>query len=206
MKKRVLSGLSALALSVVLLSSCGSVPQVEIDAAKAAIEEVKVIGAEVYSPENFVMLNDSLSAVMVGIEAENSKFFKNFSTSVASLQGVVTFASEIKAKTEAAKEAVKAEAVAVVAEVNALVEANNKLVIEAPVGKEGASAIEAIKTEISAISASLTEANAIIESGDYFSALNKAKASKEKANAINTELTTVIEKYKSNKSTKKGKK
>ncbi len=69
-----------LGLTAFLLTSCSKVPQAEIDAANAAIEQAKTAGADVYVHENFVALQDSLKSVMVSIESQKSKFIKNYST------------------------------------------------------------------------------------------------------------------------------
>ena len=78
----------------------------------------------------------------------------------------------------------------------ALIEENNALLAKAPKGKEGTSALMAIKAEIAAIETSITEANTIYTAGEYLVALDKVKSANEKATAINVELTEVIAKYK----------
>ncbi|MEZ5083772.1 MAG: hypothetical protein R2750_10030 [Bacteroidales bacterium] len=196
MKRKLLVGLTVLGLATVLLTSCSKVPQVEIDAANAAIEEAKLAGAEMYVHDNYVALQDSMNAVMVSIEAQKSKFFKNYSTVKEHLSGVSMFAQEVKIQAENRKEELKAEIQNTVAEVSALTETNKQLVTEAPKGKEGTSALLAIKDELSTIEASINEVSTMLANGDYLPALDKANAAKEKATAINTELSEVIAKYK----------
>ncbi|MEZ5195784.1 MAG: hypothetical protein R2764_05130 [Bacteroidales bacterium] len=65
-------------------------------------------------------------------------------------------------------------------------------------GKEGTSALVAIKGEIDAIETSINETSTLFASGDYLAPLDKANVAKEKAIAINSELTDVIAKYKAN--------
>ncbi len=92
----------------------------------------------------------------------------------------------------------KAEIQTTIADAQALIESNRNLILEAPRGKEGTSALEAIKQELNTIETTITEANTMLESGDYIATLDKAKAAKEKASSINAELTEVIAKYKAN--------
>ncbi|WP_291856025.1 hypothetical protein [Marinilabilia sp.] len=198
MKNRLFASIAYLGLTVLVFTSCSKVPQDEIDAANAAIEEAMSAGADVYVHDNFVVLQDSLNSVLVNIESQKSKFIKNYSTAKEQLAGVTQFAGEVKQQAETQKEELKIEIQNTIAEVKTLIESNRQLIIEAPQGKEGASAVEAIKGEIDALETTVIETSTMFESGDYLSSLDKVKAAKEKASAINTELTNVIAKYKTN--------
>lgn len=173
-------------------------PQAEIDAANAAIEQARAAGAEMYVPETFIALQDSLNGVMVNIEAANSKFIKNYSAAKEELAGVTQFAGEVKQQAETRKNELMVEIQNTIAEVSALIDTNRQLILEAPKGKEGTSALVAIKGEIDAIESSLNETSTLLENGDYLASLDKANAAKEKATSINTELSEVIAKYKAN--------
>ncbi|WP_423130506.1 hypothetical protein [Gaoshiqia sp. Z1-71] len=194
MKKKLMLVVTALSLAVVL-SSCGKAPQAEIDAANAAIEAAKAIGADVYVAEDFAALQDSMKAVNEEVEAQNAKLFKNFNKVKEQLVVVTQLADETKAKAETRKAEVKAEVEALQVEVSDLLTQNNELIAKAPKGKEGAAALEAIKSDNELIAASLTEVAGLVEADNLMAALDKVKASKEKASAINTELSEVIAKY-----------
>jgi hypothetical protein len=58
--------------------------------------------------------------------------------------------------------------------------------------------LAAIKEELATLDTAIVEANTLLETGELFASLDKVKAAKEKASAINAELTAVIEKYKAN--------
>jgi len=151
-----------------------------------------------YLPETFIALQDSLNGVMVNIESENSKFIKNYSTAKDELEGLTQFAGEVKQQAESRKNELMVEIQNTIAEVGTLIEANRQLILEAPKGKEGTSALVAIKGEIDAIESSLNETSILLENGDYLASLDKANAAKEKATSISTELSEVIAKYKAN--------
>jgi len=91
----------------------------------------------------------------------------------------------------------KAEIQSAVEETKRLITENNQLVSEAPRGKEGTSALAAIRNEISMIETSLAEVADMFDNGDYIAANGKSIAAKEKALDINVELKEVIAKYKS---------
>jgi len=198
MKNRILSVITIFGLSTLLFTGCSEVPQAEIDAANASIELARAAGADLYVPDTYIALEDSMDAVMVNIETEKSKFLKNYSTAKEELAGVTLFAEEVTLQAEARKEEVKVEIQTTIAEVNTLIEVNRQLVSEAPKGKEGTSALVAIKGEIDAIEASIQETDAMLANGEYLATHDKVNAAKEKATSINAELTDVIAKYKAN--------
>ncbi|HAF29451.1 MAG TPA: hypothetical protein DCG75_10430 [Bacteroidales bacterium] len=198
MKNKFLIGLTTLGLTALLFTSCSKVPQVEIDAANTAIEAAKTAGAEQYQYEGFVALQDSMKSVMVNIENQKSKFIKNYSDAKTQLDAVTVMAQSVLQNTLTRIEEVKVEVQNTTAEVKTLIETNRQLIKEAPKGKEGATALLAIKEELNVIETTLTNAETKFSANEYLTALDMVKASKEKATSINTELTEVIAKYKSN--------
>ncbi|MCW0483385.1 hypothetical protein [Gaoshiqia sediminis] len=194
MKKKLMLVVTAVCIAVVF-SSCGKAPQAEIDAANAAIEAAKAAGADVYVAEDFAALQDSMNAVNENVEAQNAKLFKNFSKVTEQLVVVNQMAVETQAKAETRKAEVKLEIEALQAEVSSILLENNDLVTKAPKGKEGAAALEAIKSDISLIETSVGEVATLVANDNLIPALDKVKAAKEKAVAINTELNEVIAKY-----------
>ena len=184
---------------VVLLSSCGKVPQAEIDAANAAIQAAQAAGADVYVAGDYAALQDSMNVVNQKVEEQNGKLFKNYKDVNAMLAVVTQMAGEVQSKTEAKKEEVKNEIANLQNEVSELVARNNDLIANAPKGKEGTAALEAIKGDNTVVETTMTEVTTLAASGELMSALDKAKAAKEKAQALNDELSEVIAKYSKNK-------
>jgi hypothetical protein len=195
MKNRILMGMAALAM-VVVLASCGKKPQAEIDATNAAIEAAKTAEAPVYLPAEFAAVQDSMSAINTEIAAQESKLFKKFGPAKEKLATTLAAANDLVTKTAAKKEEVKKEVEAGIAEMKTVVEENKTLITKAPRGKEGAAVLEQIKTEMATIETAATEAQTLYDGGKYMDALNKVKASKERATAINTELKDAIAKVK----------
>ena len=124
----------------VLFSSCGKVPQAEIDAAFAALDSAKMAGADVYLAEDFAALQDSMKAITENVEAQKSKFFASYGDIKEKLAKVNELAVAAVAKTEARKEEVKQEIATLQSEVTTLQTQNNELVAKAPKGKEGKAA------------------------------------------------------------------
>jgi hypothetical protein len=198
MKNKVLMGLAAIAM-VAVLSSCGKKPQVEIDATNAAIEAAKTAEAAVYVPAEFAAVQDSMTAIMADVAAQESKLFKKFGPAKLKLEATLALANKVAANAVAKKEEVKKEVETSMTEVKAVIEENKTLMTKAPRGKEGAAVLEQIKTEMTTIEASVVEAQALYDKGSFMDALNKVKAAKESATGINTELKDAIAKVKGGK-------
>ena len=101
MKKSVF-GLLTLAM-MVIFSSCAKYPQVEVDAAKAAVESARVAGADVYFPEAFAGVLESLNAATVAVEEQKSKFFSNYDEAKVKLAEITASATQMVADTEVRK-------------------------------------------------------------------------------------------------------
>jgi hypothetical protein len=195
MKNKVLMGLAAIAM-VAVLSSCGKKPQVEIDATNAAIEAAKTAEAAVYVPAEFAAVQDSMTAIMADVTAQESKLFKKFGPAKAKLATTLTLANQVAANAVTKKAEVKKEVETTMTDVKAVIDENTALMKKAPRGKEGAAALEQMKTEMATIEASVVEAQGLYDKGAFMDALNKVKAAKERATGINTELKDAIAKVK----------
>lgn len=193
MKNKVLMGLATIAI-VAFLSSCGKVPQAEIDAVNAAIENAKTNEAAVYVPAEFAAVQDSMNSINAEIEAQKSKLFKKFGTAKAKLEATQALATQVAANAVTKKEEVKKEAETLLTEIKTVIEENAKLITKAPRGKDGAAVIAQIKTDIATIDSSVVEAQGLYDKGAYMDSLNKINAAKERATGINTELKEAIAK------------
>jgi hypothetical protein len=193
MKNKILLGLAAIAM-VAVLASCGKKPQVEIDATNAAITAAQAAEANVYLPADFAALQDSMNAINAAITVVDGKLFKNYKAVVADLATTKTLAEQVAANAAVKKEEVKKEAEGILTSIKAVVAENAKLLPKLPRGKEGAAVIEQIKADLTAVDATVADAQALYDKGTYMDALNKVKAANEKAASINTEIKDVLTK------------
>lgn len=180
--------------TALIFVSCGKLPQVEMDAAKNALEQAKTAQADLYLQADFFALQDSLNATVVAIEAQKSKMFGNYKAATEKLNEITVQAADLVTKTEARKEEIKTEVVSAQSAIAVLQQENTQLFELAPKGKEGKEALEAIKADIDGINVSVSEVPVLIESGDLLNAQTKIKAAQQKATEINSELKTAIEK------------
>lgn len=187
--------LSAVIIAVIF-SSCAKVPQVELDAAKASLDQAKVAQADVYVEAEYLAIMDSMNVINTEIETQKSKMFGSYGKVKEKLTVLTTQANELVGKTEIRKEEIKSEVAQAQAEIANLMAESNSMVEMAPKGKEGKAAVEAIKVDLATINATVLEVPSMVESGNLLGAQTKVNAAKQKATEINNELKTVLEKYK----------
>ena len=198
MKNKILMGLAAITM-VAFLSSCGKVPQAKVDAVNAAIAAAQTAEAAVYVPAEFTAVQDSMNSINAAIEVQKSKLFKKFGPIELKLDETLAAANKVATDAVAKKEEVKKEVETTMAAVKAVIEENGTLMKKAPRGKEGAAVLEAMKTDMATIEASVAEAQGLYDKGAFMDALNKAKAANDRAASINTELKDAIAKVKGKK-------
>jgi hypothetical protein len=194
MKRKFSVGIAAI-MATILLSSCGKVPQAEIDQAESAIDSARITGAEIYVPSDFARLQDSMNAAMILMEAQGSKMIKNYGITREKFTGVTEYAREVILLSEIRKAELRQEIQSVLTEVKDLLDKNKELISQAPKGKEGTTALQMIKDELSAIESSITELESQMQMGDLLACQSSAVAAKEKANSVHEELNGVIARY-----------
>ena len=183
--------------AVVLMTSCGKVPQADIDAANAAISAAKTAQADIYLPGEFAALNDSMTVITQRVEAQKSKLFKNFKEVKVQAGALTTLAGQIATNAAVKKDEVKVEAETMLATVKTLLADNQALILKAPKGKEGKAVLDEIKGEMTVIETSINDAQTLYDGGtNYMQVLDKVKAANEALTAINTELNDAIAKVK----------
>lgn len=194
-KTYFLCGLAAiLALSLVL--GCAKAPTEKVDAANTALEQAKAAEADRYFADDFKAISDSLNAAQVEIEKQNSRFAltRKYDHAAALLDYTAAHATSLAEKTAARKIEVKAEVDQKVVDINLAISETKALLAKAPKGKEGRQALEEMKSEITTAENSLPEITALLNSGDYLSASDKATAVHAQVTSINDELKSAIAK------------
>ena len=171
-----------------LFSSCAKYPQVELDAAKASVVDVKMTGSDFYAPVEFQSLNDSVTKASVLAETEKAKWFSSYKETNLLLANVTNQVAVVKTKTETRKAELKAETEKLLVTVDSLVNANKALLVKAPKGKDGKAALEAINTDINVVADAVNETRVLLAKLNYLEADSKIKAANDKALSINAEL------------------
>lgn len=198
MSRNVLCVWGLLIATGTLATGCAKAPQQAVQDARAAVDSARVAEALLYAPEQYRAAADSLDAAMAAITQEESRnaLRRNFGVAERQLQAAESAART--AVTAAAEN--KAKAIARADEQLAMlqqgIENARNLLGQAPKGKDGAAALESIKTDLTAVELSLVQATEARDKADYLGAAELAGAAAAKAQSLSAELTQAIEKKK----------
>ena len=185
--RRILSGLVTIVL-IFMLSSCGEVPQQDIDAAKAALDAAKEAQADLYLPDEYNAAKATLDRAMAMGKEEEEAMFSNYDEAIPVLKEAKSQEENLSSTVGAKKDEVKAEAEALLARVPEEVKTARTLWRKAPRGKGTREPLQMIKDEITATEASAAEVQPLIDSGDYLQARQKAQAIDSKLQSLQNEL------------------
>ena len=188
MKNRIFLVVATVAV-VALATSCAKVPQAALDAATAALDSAKAVQTDVYFPEKFAALDDSLTVMLQNIETQKSKSAADFKAIKTSADEIAAKAAELAGNVETKKAEVKAEAETMLNDAASLLDEAKTLITKAPKGKEGKAVLDEMKNELGVIETSLTEAKTAFDEGsNYMQVVDKVKAASDSLNGIINEL------------------
>jgi hypothetical protein len=188
MRVKTIITLMLMALMLVALASCDSLPQDQVDEATAALDAAKKAEADKYVPEMYNAAKQALDKAMAVVKEEDSAMFGNFDEARNLLTAAKTAADQAAQAVSAKKEEVKAEVQALLAKVPAEVKAAMDAWRRAPRGKGTREALEQIKAEIAQAEAAQAEVNTAVANGDYLTAKQKVQAISKKLQDIQAEL------------------
>ena len=185
--KRIMTMLLAPALFLAV--GCSQAPNDKLGEVEKAVLDAKLAGAQAYAAEDFAKLEGMLNNAKKEMDDQSAKFalFRDYGKTEQLLASVQAEAPKLieetaKKKAEAKDVALKAHEAAK----NAVKKAQ-ALVAKTPVGKDRA-AVEAIKNDAKALTASLNDVQTAMDAEDYLTAQAKAKAVQDKSLALSSEV------------------
>ena len=186
---------------VVLLASCASVPQVDIDAAKAAVQAAKDAQADKYAAAALQSADDLINQINAEVETQNAKFalFRNYDKVKELINQAKAAGDKAKADAIAGKEAAKKDAEASLAAAQAAIVAAKEILPKAPKGKDTKAEIEAMTADVAGMETAVADVQAQISKEEFLDAAAKAKSIKEKADGIVAQVQAAIDKKKGKK-------
>jgi DNA repair exonuclease SbcCD ATPase subunit len=194
MKNLTKSLILVLTVAVVLVG-CKQ-PTAQIDAAKAAIDDVLKGGADKYAPEELKTVQADLSKAMDEIAAQDKKFFKKFGTAKEMLEKVKADAEAIKAALPGKIEAVKNEAVKLQGELRTAIDDVKEMMKKAPKGKGTDKDLAALKGDLEGAETEFAGIQKSLDGQDYVGALNTAKSIQAKVIGVKDQIQAALDKTK----------
>lgn len=185
--KRILTILLAPAL--LLAIGCGQTPTDKLGEAEKAVTDAKLAGAQAYAAEDFAKLEGMLNNAKKEMDDQKAKFilFRDYGKTEQLLDSVKAETPKLIEETAKKKEEAKDAALKAHEAAKEAVKKAQALVSKAPVGKDRA-AVEAIRNDAKALTASLNDVQMAMDTEDYLTAQAKAKAVQDKSLALSAEV------------------
>ena len=120
MRKNLWFGL-VLIVGLVLVAGCAKAPQIEIDAARAALEAAKTAEASEYAPRALAAAQDAISAMDAELTAQQKKFalFRSYKNAKQLIAAAKTAGDQAAQTAAAEKEKARQEATNLIAQAKA---------------------------------------------------------------------------------------
>ena len=177
----------------VAFSGCKA-PQTQIDAAKAAIDEVARAGGDKYAAPELKGLNDELTKALDEVATQDKKFFKKFGPAKDMLTALMPKIADLKTALPAKIEAAKNLAVQLQGEAKTAIDQAEALLKKAPTGKGTKKDIDALKADLEGAKTAFAGIQTALDGQDYIAAQDKAKAVKDAATKVADQVAAAIEK------------
>jgi hypothetical protein len=178
-----------------LTAGCAQPPADQITAAEQAVKDAQQSGAAAYVANDYAKIEGLMAAMKQEVADQDGKFALLRDYGKAEQLAATAKAEAERVKIDAAKKMEEAKFAATQAQqdAQATVKSTLELVAAAPAGKDRA-ALESIKTDAEALRASLNDVQMMLDKADYLGAQTKAKAIKEKGEAVSHEIETALAK------------
>lgn len=179
---------------VSLVAACASVPQADIDAAKAAVEQATTAGAADYAEESYRAVQEAQTALDAELAAQADKFSLTRSYGKATELATALKAAAEKAAADAAtgRETAKNEAMTLIADAKTALTQAQEMLAKAPRGKGTEQDLAALKADLDGAATAITEAETAFATDNYKDALAKADAAKTTAGNVTAAVEQAI--------------
>jgi hypothetical protein len=169
-------------MAALLFVGCSELPQKELNAAKAALEEAKGVGAEAYAPSQLqaAQVSLELAAKEISVESRKLPFFRKYDKVVETLNSTTSAAKSAKKAVETAKKRISTEARDLLAQTGMVIDSIDTLLTFAGKKKKDVGTVPA---ELDSVRICAMIASTALGSGDLFMAKEKAMEAQSRAAA-----------------------
>jgi hypothetical protein len=189
MKHLRLPALIAAASIFMMITGCAKEPIREMGMAKAAMDSAKAAQADVYLPDQFASVNESLNAALSDIDRQKaaSALKRNYDKDKQSLVSVVSSAADLKAKAAEEKARVQSEVEASVARATSAIAEFKAGFKKPPKSKKARAAFSAVRGKLAGVEALVKDAQNAQAAGDILGAREKVNSALAKIESFKAE-------------------
>lgn len=197
--KTIATSLVMLALAF-SLTACAKPPQVDIDAAKAALDKAVAADASKWAPEAWSAAQQAMSAAEAEIKAQADKFalFRSYKKATELYKDALAKADEAQKAAVAGEEKARTEAEAALTAANDAVTAASTVIATLDGCKKRpkgfAADVETFKGNLATMTTQLDAIRASMGTKDYMGAKAQAEALKQQADTAAADVTSAKEK------------
>jgi len=203
MKKNLWDLLPITLVVSALLVGCAKPPQVEIDAAKAAVDQAKTEGADIYAKTEMIKAQEAFKEGMAEVNKQKGMFFADYTQSKKLLKGAMALADAAKSKAGLGRVKARAEAEEALARAESVIKEVKKLIAKKPKNKKKRTKFKALKKELAMASTAAASVKKTIDAGDYIRARGDAVMALTTAEEIKNKIAPKAKKVKMVKKAKK---
>jgi len=192
--KKIFLALPVLVGVALLTSACAKEPADAVAAARSALTAARAAQAADYAPASLSAAESAVAALDAELKAQSERFALTRSYTKATELATAAKAAGDTAVADAAtgKAAAQAEATTLIAAVRTGVDEVKLLLDKAPKGKGSQADIEALKSDLAGIEASLADMDAAMASGAFKDAKAKGEAAQQGLDRIRTDIQAAI--------------
>lgn len=203
---RLLALIAAASLFMTIIG-CAKEPVREMGMAKAAMDSAKAAQADVYLPDQFASVNESLNTALSDIDRQKtaSALKRNYDKDKQSLMSVVSSAADLKAKAAEEKTRVQSEVEASVARATSAITDFKAGFKKPPKTKKARAAFSAARGKLSGVEALVKDAQNAQAAGDILGAREKINSALAKIESFKAEQSAPVAKTVKPKSKHKAK-
>ena len=182
--KKVIGILWLFLATLALLAACAGPPSSELAAARDAVDEVVSEGADLFTPDDALALNNKLGAALAEIYAQDSRAIQNYALAKFILDQVVADADLLKDKLTRRKEELKASAEAALSGARAAIDEVRRLLVNAQQGQRFLADRNSIQNDIDRLETEITGVRPQIDASEYAVATEMASEVTSRALAL----------------------
>jgi len=182
--------LFAIAILVVAVNGCAKPPQMDIDAAKAALDGARSAEAGTYAEDSLRSAEDAMAQLDQELKVQEEKFalFRSYKKATELAGGAKAAGEKAASDAKAGKAQKKAEAEAAMVEVKTLLDTTKAALDAAPKGKGTQADLAAMKADLDGAAAVIGEAESAFNAEKYIDAKAKVDGAKQTIASVNSAI------------------
>jgi len=173
---------------VLVLLGCDKVPQSEIDATRARIDEAITAGADRFAPGSLKDAQAAFASALAEVEKENKRLVRSYEEARNHLERAQEIAGRAKAEAEVSAAELRRTSEQVIHDARIALDEAGSSVSSAPSGKGALADLAAMRADLDVLKAAMQEAQDAFQEGDYLTAQSKAESVKARAGEISQDV------------------